>query len=282
MRKELYLAMVIYFVTVSVLFMVVYRFLENWNLTEFTFFIAGILVLLVMIGWGYVLTSLIFAPKKQLEDTLTTLTKDILHELNIPLSTIKANTSMLTKKMTDEKSLKRLKRIDDASVRLEKLYNELVYAIHKEMHTIEKEKFDMSILIQERIAIFEEQKRNPFVLELIPYFIKVDKIGFEQMFDNIISNAMKYSSKESQISVILTENTLYIKDKGIGMTPTELLRLHERYYQANEEKEGKGIGLDLVKRYCENEDIDIKIHSIKDEGTEVVLDISKVTQNIFV
>ena len=271
MRKELFVAMVIYFVTVSVLLMAVYRFLENWHLSEFNFFIAGALVFLVAMGWGYVLTALIFAPKKQLEETLTTLTNDILHELNIPLFTIQANTSMLRKNLQDEKSLKRLQRIDDASIRLKKLYDELIYTIKKEMHTIPKELFDVKTLIEEQIAIFSEQKRNPFVLNLESYIITADKIGFTQMFDNLISNAMKYSSKETFIKITLKNKILTIKDMGIGMSPTDLLRLHERYYQADENKEGKGIGLDLVKRYCENEDIEIQIFSVKGEGTEVLL-----------
>ncbi len=196
-RKEIIIATVIYFVTMFTLLTAVYRFLENWHFAEFKFFIAGALVFLVAVGWGYVLSALIFAPKKQMEDTLTSLTNDIIHELNIPLSTIKANTAMLKKNMEDEKSLKRIKRIEDASVRLKKLYDELVYSIHKEMHTIEKERFNVQDLVEERVSVFQEQKRNPFVLNMEFYEIEVDKIGFEQMFDNLISNAMKYSSKES-------------------------------------------------------------------------------------
>jgi len=89
-KKEIIVATVIYFVTMFTLLTAVYRFLETWHLSAFNFFIAGALVLLVAIGWGYVLSVLIFAPKKQMEDTLTSLTNDIIHELNIPLSTIKA------------------------------------------------------------------------------------------------------------------------------------------------------------------------------------------------
>ena len=96
--KEIIIATVIYFVTMFTLLTAVYRFLENWHFAEFKFFIAGALVFLVAIGWGYVLSALIFAPKKQMEDTLTSLTNDIIHELNIPLSTIKANAAMLKKK----------------------------------------------------------------------------------------------------------------------------------------------------------------------------------------
>lgn len=275
-HKEIIFGTVIYFVTMFTMLTAVYRFLGNWNITEFNFFIAGALVLLVAIGWGYVLSTLIFAPKKQMEDTLTSLTNDIIHELNIPLSTIKANTAMLKKTMDDEKSLKRIKRIEDASVRLKKLYDELVYSIHKEMHTIEKERFDLQSLLEERIEVFKEQKRNPFELSLEHYEIEVDKIGFEQMFDNIVSNAMKYSSKDAPIHVRLDHHILSVEDQGVGMGSTELLRVHERYYQADERKDGEGIGLALVKAYCDEEGIDIHFKSEKGVGTNVSLDLSKV------
>ena len=276
MRKELIVAMVIYFVTMFTLLMAVYRFLENWHLSEFNFFMAGILVFVVAIGWGYVLSALIFAPKKKMEDTLSSLTNNIIHELNIPLSTIQANTTMLKKGLEDEKTLKRLGRIEDASVRLEKLYNELVYSIRKEMHTIEKERFYVHTLLKERIAVFEEQGRNCFKLNVVEYEIEVDKIGFEQMFDNLIANAMKYSDKESNISVILDGDILSIADKGVGMSSTDLLQVYERYFQVDEKKEGEGIGLSLVKTYCDEENIGIQIKSEKGAGTTILLDLEKV------
>ncbi len=275
-KKEIIFGTVIYFVTMFTLLTAVYRFLGNWNITEVNFFIAGALVLLVAIGWGYVLSTLIFAPKKQMEDTLTSLTNDIIHELNIPLSTIKANTSMLKKTLEDEKSLKRIKRIEDASVRLKKLYDELVYSIHKEMHTIEKERFDLQALIEERIEVFKDQKRNPFELSLEQYEIEVDRIGFEQMFDNIVSNAMKYSSKDAPIHVTLHNHILSVEDQGVGMGSTELLRVHERYYQADDRKDGEGIGLALVKAYCDEEGIEIHFKSEKGVGTTVSLNMEKV------
>jgi len=275
-RKELFFAAVIYFVTMFTLSTAVYRFLENWHLSQFNFFIAGVLVILVALGWGYVLSALIFSPKKQMEDTLTSLTNDIIHELNIPLSTIKANSEMLKKTMEDEKSLKRIKRIEDASVRLKKLYDELVYSIHKEMHSIEKEVFDLEDLVKERVSVFQDQKRNPFHLTLEPFVIEVDKIGFEQMLDNLLSNAMKYSSKENTVEVALNNQTLSVKDNGVGMSSTELLRIHERYYQADDNKDGDGIGFALVKAYCDEEGIGIYIHSEKGVGTKVDLNLSKV------
>jgi len=276
MRKELLFATGIFLITILTLFAAVYRFLESWHLNEMTLFIAGALVILAVIGWGYVLFTLIFAPKKQMEDTLTALTNDIIHELNIPLATIKANSAMLKRQIKDEKSLKRIARIEDASHRLKKLYDELVYSINKEMRTIEKEKIDLANLVKERVAVFEEQKRNPFYLTLTPYEVQIDKIGFEQMFDNILSNAMKYSSKEKPVSVILSHDSLSVKDEGVGMTPTELLRVHERYYQADDKKDGEGIGFSLVKKYCDEEGIEIYIKSEKGEGTCVRFNLEKV------
>ena len=276
MRNELLVAAVIYFVTIFTLLMAVYRFLDNWHMSELNFFVAGALVFLVAVGWGFVLKTLIFAPKKNMENTLTMLTDEIIHELNIPLSTIQANTAMLKKNTSDEKSLKRLQRIDDAGIRLKKLYDELVYGIHKEMHTIEKECVSLVSLLEERIAVFKEQQRNPFVLKIPIYDIEVDKIGFEQMFDNLISNAMKYSDKSTPITITLEEDRLKIEDKGIGMSSTDLLRMHERYYQADSQVEGEGIGLFLVKTYCESEEIDFQIQSDKNVGTTIFLNLSKV------
>lgn len=273
---ELFIALIIYVISMSALLAVVYEFLEQWQLSTFNFFVAGGLLFLVALGWGYVLLGILFAPNKDIEDRLRTLTTEIMHELNIPLSTIQANANLLKRTLEDEKSLRRIVRIEDASLRLQRLYDELVYTIRKEIHLVIKEPFDVKNIIEERVAICKEQKRNHFSLSLSSYEIKADKIGFEQMIDNILVNAMKYSPKHAMITISLQEHTLCIKDEGIGMTETELLRVHERYFQGDKTKEGKGIGLTLVKIYCDSEDIDIIIHSQKNVGTEICLNLVKV------
>ena len=274
--KEFFLALLVYVVSMTVLLMALYRFLENWQMNEFNFFIVGLLVLFIAIGWGYVLTAIIFAPTKKIEDKLTVVTNDVMHELSIPISTIRANTTLLKKTLIDEKSSTRLQRIDDATLRLERLYLELRYALQKEIHEIEKEYFDVAKTVEERVSFFQEQGRNRFEMEVHAYMLKADKIGFEQMLDNILSNAMKYSNKKSLIKISLNENILCIEDEGIGMGTSELLRIHERYFQGNEREEGQGIGLALVKAYCEQENIEIQITSEKEVGTSVKLHLQKI------
>ena len=277
MRRKILLAALSYLSSVAVLVSFLYWFLKNEGFSESNFLMASVAVLLLAAGWGYIISSHLLAPKAELDANLSILSSEILHELNIPLSTIKANSAMLKKRvMDDEKSLHRLNRIEASSVRLERLYKELVYSIKKEIHTIDKEKLLLEPLLRERIEIFEAFGRNSFSLDIGKLSIEIDKIGFEKMIDNLLMNAMKYSSKESLIKVILEENMLMIIDEGIGMDETQLLRVYERYYQSDNKQEGEGIGLALVKAYCDDEGIEIQIRSEKGIGTSVNLNLEKV------
>ncbi len=276
MRRKILLAALSYLSSVAVLLSFLYWFLKNEGFSESNFLIGSVLVLVLAAGWGYIISSHLLAPKAELDANLSILSSEILHELNIPLSTIKANTTLLKKRTENEKSLQRLNRIEASSVRLERLYKELVYSIKKEIHPIEKERLFLEPLLRERIETLESFGRNRFTLDVGDKMIKIDRIGFEKMIDNLLMNAMKYSSKESLIKVTLKENTLMIIDEGIGMDETQLLRVYERYYQSDNQQEGQGIGLALVKAYCDEEGIEIQIQSEKGSGTSVNLNLEKV------
>ncbi len=270
-KRETLLGTLGYFSSVAILLSLLFWHLNSEGFSESNFMVASFFVLLLAGGWGYIISTHLLAPKLQQDANLSHLSSEILHELNIPLSTIKANTTLLKKRISDEKSLKRLERIDSSSLRLERLYKELVYSIKKEIHPIEKERFSLYDVLLERIDTFRSFERHNFILDGEDVVIYADKIGFEKMIDNILMNAMKYSEKNSTISVSTHNNTLIIKDNGIGMDETQLLRIYERYYQGDTKRDGDGIGLALVKSYCDSEEIDIKIDSKKGVGTEVSL-----------
>jgi len=279
MKKKTLLAALGYFTSVAMLLSFLYWFLENEGFTESNFLMAGFMVLLLAAGWGYVISTHLLAPKVQLDESLSQLSSEILHELNIPLSTIRANSSMLKKRLQDEKNLQRLARIESSSLRLERLYKELVYSIKKEIHPVEKELFSLEKLLHERIEVLEAFGRNRFNLKMEECLLKADKIGFEKMIDNLLMNAMKYSPKNSPVTISLQNDLLTITDRGIGMDETQLLRVYERYYQGDSKKEGEGIGLALVKAYCDEENIDIQIQSQKNSGTTILLDLKKSIKN---
>jgi len=276
-KKKILLASLGYFSTIAMLLSFLYWFLKNEGFTESNFLVAGLLVLLLAAGWGYIISSHLLAPKAELDANLSQLSSEILHELNIPLATIKANTAMLKKRLSEEeKLLRRLERIEASSDRLERLYEELVYSIKKEIHPIEKELVSLPSLLEERIEAFESFGRNRFKISVSALTLNIDRIGFEKMLDNLLMNAMKYSDRSSPVAIFLEEKTLVIKDEGIGMDDAELLKVYERYYQGNSQNEGKGIGLALVKAYCDREGIEIQIVSQKGVGTRVLLDLSQV------
>ena len=281
MKKEVWLAALGYVSSVMILLSFLYWFQKNEGFDEKTFLIGSGFVFLLSIAWGYIIASHLLQPQEKTREHLLRLTRDIIHELNLPLSTIQANTSMLTRKIEDEKSQKRLKRIDDASVRLKRLYDELVYTIHKEVHDVPKESFDLKDLIAERVEVFREQKRNPLHTSVESCPVLTDRIGFEQMFDNLVGNAMKYSSKELPVDIILKGHRLEIVDRGIGMDEAQLVKVYERYYQGDSQKEGAGIGLALVKTYCDEENIEIQIDSQKGAGTRVILNLDKIVHREF-
>ena len=275
-KKRTFFATLGYFSSVTILLSFIYWFLRNEGFSESNFLIASVWVLILTAGWGYIIATHLLAPKAELDENLSQLSSEILHELNIPLSTIKANTTLLKKRTEDEKTMKRLERIEASSLRLERLYKELVYSIKKEIDPVEKEQFSLKKLLQERIEVFEAFDRNSFDVTIEDIQLEADKIGFEKTVDNLLMNAMKYSDKESPIDITVQNNILTITDRGIGMDETQLLKVYERYYQADSKLKGEGIGLALVKSYCDEEGIAIDIKSKKEQGTSIFLNLNSL------
>lgn len=273
MKKEIWIATSIYIL--SVIFLATIT--DILLLSNIDRYIIILFLLLIAFALGYSLNSYILSEKFKVDANLLHLTKEILHELNIPLSTIQANTTLLRRTLKDnEKGIKRLARIDESSKRLNRLYHELIYSIKKEIHTIEKETFDVKEIVEDRVLLFKQLDRNDFILSLSPLIISADKIGFEKMLDNIIGNAMKYSDKEKPIVITIKDSILSIKDSGIGIDEMELIKIYDRYYQSDNHIDGEGIGLSLVKAYCDDENIKIRIQSQKNMGTEVKFNLTNV------
>ncbi|MGC9350857.1 MAG: sensor histidine kinase [Sulfurovum sp.] len=279
MDKRVLWGTVVYIVSIGFVLGFMYHILNTWGVTTKIYLLSALILLLFSGMFGYIFVSTILASTKRLDKNLSHLTKEILHELNIPLSTIQANSKLIARKLEDKKCLDRIERIKASSKRLERLYQELAYSIKKEFQPIEKETFDLKKVLEERVEVFEAFDRNSFVMDLESYRVTADKIGFEKVIDNILMNAMKYSSKDTPITLSFSQDTLSIIDQGVGMNETELLKIYERYYQADTSKEGEGIGLALVKSYCDSEGIGIQIKSEKNEGTTVFLDLKKIVSH---
>lgn len=224
---------------------------------------------------GYLIVSYTLASLFKTNRFLDILLKDTLHELNIPLSVINANLQMLQAEEEDEKKIKRLGRIDLASKDLYTLYKEVDYYIKKEIQEDVREKFYLDELVR---SVVEKQKEMADGVE-IHYNVShveifADKHGLAKVVSNLVHNALKYNQDRQAIQILQEEENLIIKDHGVGMSEAELFLAFDRYYQADTTKEGYGIGLSLVKAYCDEFKIPLRINSQKNIGTDVVLDIS--------
>ena len=98
--------------------------------------------------------------------------KNTLHELNIPVSTIKLNIDLIKTTIKDEKTLARIERVRQANENLIKLYKNMEYQLKKELEKIELEEFYLENVLNESLLKFEEQK------ELIKFDINIININF--------------------------------------------------------------------------------------------------------
>ncbi|MCF6200943.1 MAG: sensor histidine kinase, partial [Hydrogenimonas sp.] len=128
-RKEILKVVFFYLVTFAAMAGLMWAIFENFGYSDRNFLIVIAMLLPLSLLFGYILSKVALEPLFITNDLLDRLLKDTLHELNIPLSTIFANVSMLKRSESDPKRLKRLDRIERAGENLSELYKDLDYFI---------------------------------------------------------------------------------------------------------------------------------------------------------
>ena len=235
-------------------------------------YILSLAFLCFIVLSGIFISKLAVDPLQEYVNNLQNLSKETLHELNLPVSTIKTNTQMLQKNLSDEKSIKRLGRIQSACAMLEERYNELDYMIKMQSREDVSELFSLKELVEERVAFFRTlYPQMVFELQADEIEVVSDKKGIGKVIDNIVDNGVKYSNQSQRIKIRLNETRLSIEDFGIGMDEVELLHIFDTYYQSNSTVQGFGIGLSMVKRFCDKNSIGLSFDSAPHRGTKVEL-----------
>ena len=264
------------FYVVSVLTIVagIYVIGREFNIESILALLLIALPFSLLLGWMF--SKIAIEPLVSHFETLDRFSKETLHELNIPISTIKTNAQMLEKGCLDEKSRKRIARIVSACDLLRGRYDELDYLIRQQMRQERIELIALDELLRERIESLQELYPG-YRLEgdLAPVSLKLDKMGFIKVVDNLIDNAVKNSPKGTVVKILLAEHRLQVVDEGRGMDKVELFKVFDRYYQSDASLPGYGIGLALVKRYCDRYRIGLSIDSKPGRGTVVTLNLSE-------
>lgn len=217
-------------------------------------------------------------------------TADASHELRTPLSVIKGTLEVLIRKPRDAahyqnkiqycikevdrigaliEQLLMLARFESAQINANETEIELNQSVQYCIFRLKEYTADKGIRIN-----FEDKNK---------YFVCADPSLLDIILENLFSNAVKYSHESKQIDVFLdeTENdvTCSIKDYGIGMNQEQILRVFDRFYRSEEarstEAGGHGIGMAIVKRLAELQNIKVSYSSEILKGTAVTLTIDK-------
>jgi signal transduction histidine kinase len=243
-----------------------------------TFYPITFLLLLFGMGTYYFITKTLFLNLFKSEKKIDNLIKQTLHELNTPVATIEMNVKMLQKKIPqDEKMLKRLSRIEQSCENLLELYNQMEYSLKEQIETIHNEQFDFATIVQNSCQKFEALSKDMVVENKVgELYIYCDKNGIQRVVDNLLSNAIKYNKPNGKIVLELQNNIFSIEDSGIGIDTKHLFYIFDKYYQEDNTTKGIGLGLNIVKSYCDKYKIDIKIDSKKEVGTIFYLDLEGV------
>lgn len=264
-REFLISVSIIFTFTLIVVLYLNYVFISIFGLNQENFIF--VIMPLVIVGLGIFLgfTNTILKPLFKSDEKLQQSIKETIHELNIPVSTIKMNTQMLQKSISDEKSLKRLQRIEQASTNLLKLYENMEYSIKKEIDKIEKQEFYLDEMINKSLSKFDDIKRETIIQTEVPHiFLNTDINGFEKTIDNLISNAIKYNSSEKPyVKITFKDNILSIYNKGEKIDTKNLFIVFEKYFQENPKNDGFGLGLSMVKEFCDKNKIIINIETLE-------------------
>ncbi len=185
---------------------------------------------------------------------------NISHELRTPLTAVKGFVETLEEQV-DEENLRYVEIIKRHTDRLIYIVQDLLALSELEESgvTLELEDVDMSDVLENVLGIFEQKLQDKGITlkrEVEPDLpcLKGDPFKLEQMFINLIDNAINYTEKGSiVISIGRKDNRIMIqvRDTGNGIPEDDLPRIFERFYVVDKSRSrrlgGTGLGLSIVK-----------------------------------
>jgi two-component system heavy metal sensor histidine kinase CusS len=211
-------------------------------------------------------------------------TSDASHEMQTPLAAIKGIIEVLIRKpRTQEQYESKLKEVLVQTDRLSLLFDQLLQLARLESTTLFTQKTPVLLdalidKISQRYGSLIQKNKLTFNNQLPQNcIVKADEVMLERILDNLISNAIKYNIPKGSILCIWDNatNSLIIKDNGIGIPKDQLPFLFNRFYRADNSRSsvvsGNGLGLSIVRRLCDIQNILITVDSAVGESTTFTL-----------
>lgn len=240
---------------------------------------------------------------KQLEEVRREFVANVSHELRTPLAIFHGylETLIAQPRMPEEELLRVLQVLKRHSDRLNALVDDLLTLARIESGRIQLERVTLQVRpFLERLAmdwhpVFAKKGcRLELRLPEHPGLIEADPLRLEQVFYNLLDNALKYS--DSGKTVILGMDpprdesvSFYVRDAGIGIPADKVDHIFQRFYRVDRARSrelgGTGLGLAIVKHIIQLHDGQVGAVSELGKGTTIhftlPLQISRDTENAF-
>ena len=214
---------------------------------------------------------------------------NVSHEIKTPLAIIQGYAAaMQNNELTAETRHEYINNIMEASGRLSALVSNIlkINKLENERILCESHPFDLGEQLRRCVLAFEdiwENKKIRFETELEETNILCDENLLEIVWNNLISNAIKFTNPGGCIGIKLKTHDVYtgakyaksrhaqvsIKDSGCGMDEETQKHIFDKFYQADTSRaqEGNGLGLAMVKRAVDLLGGEITVESRKGEGS---------------
>ncbi len=217
----------------------------------------------------------------------------ISHEIRTPINTILSFATLIKEEISDDISddlIDCFYHMNSAGNRIIRTIDLILNMSEIQTGTYEYKKVEADLLNDIVKLIFNEYKilaeQKGLVIELniqtIDTRINIDKYTVGQIVANLVDNAIKYT-EQGTVEVIISRNKLNcllleVKDTGIGISEEYLPNIFSEFTQEEQgytrKFEGNGLGLALVKKYCEMNGAVISVMSTKGEGSTFRVDFN--------
>ena len=201
-------------------------------------------LLLIFAFISYFLAKNALKPLNDSIDTLDKFAKDLIYDLNTPVTAMQLNMKILEKNgiCVENKAFHRLKKSVESILELHISLKTLL-----ENKTFQLRKINLCNLINDVVELHQINYKNlNFIVKCTNFEVNANEHAIKQILHNLISNACKYNRDNGYIKIYTKDNTLYIEDSGIGIKNPELI-FNREYSTQN----SSGLGLDIVKRLCD-------------------------------
>ena len=266
-----------------------FRSFEVLTLATFTWAVI-LLVLMIIVGVFYTLRYVLMETRTaRLKSDFVSF---ISHELKTPLAAIKMLTETIREGRVsgEEEQRECLELIEKESDRLSSLIDKvLAYSrVEREQKVFQFSSCNMAEVVDEAIAIFHvhtADRPREIKLHSVQEIsnIQMDRASMVEVVLNLLSNAEKYSPRDTEIEVNIRETVrdiaVEVVDKGVGIPKRDQRRIFEKFFRADDlltrEVEGTGLGLAFSRYIANVHNGDIKVSSQRDAGSIFTLQLKK-------